>query len=80
MHSALAGESWSVRGGHSRSKQEHKAAFYLIVRIRGGAKIVKRTAQNHKEKVTKYLNQPQFGRNAKVSHAKYCSTMVYATN
>jgi len=52
----------------------------LTVNIRGGAKIVKRTAQNHKDKVAKYLNQLKFGRNAKVSRAKYCSTMVYATN
>ena len=80
MHSALAGKSWGMRGGHSHSKQEHKAAFHLTVNIRAGAKIVKRTVQNHKDKVAKYLNQPKFGRNAKVSHAKYCSTMVYATN
>ena len=38
------------------SKQEHKAVFYLTVNIRGGAKIVKRTALNHKDKFAKYLN------------------------
>ena len=43
-------------GGNSCSKQEHKAAFYLTVNMRGGAKIVKRTAKNHKDKVAKYLH------------------------
>ena len=34
------------------------------------AKTAKRSAQNRKDKITKYLNEPKFSKNAKVSHTQ----------
>ena len=47
-----------------------------LVNTGGGAKIWKCTAQNSKDKVTNYLNQPNFGKSQRFLTRKYCSITV----
>ena len=61
----LPGKLQSGHGGNSCSERD---LTVNLVNTGGGAKIVKRTAQNCKDKVTKYFNQPNFGKKSKVSH------------
>jgi len=71
-------KSWRGHGGNSHSERNSKAALFLtiivsitFVRTEGG---VKCAAQNHKEKIIKYLNYPKFGKG--FSHAK-CSVVIW---
>ena len=69
----LPGKLQSGHGGNSCSERD---LTVNLVNTGGGAKIWKCTAQNSKDKVTNYLNQPNFGKSQRFLTRKYCSITV----